>query len=348
MDLSQFSMPAEWAPHQGTIITWPQKNGCSFPPPYDKDVHQTFVTFIAILSQVEEVHINFWDKEERCYIQSLLNKAPAELKNIYFHHHQSYEPWVRDHGPIFVCNKNSGERLVLNWKYNAWGGKYPPYDLDNTIPSKIATALGFKSTSIDMILEGGSIEVNGCGDLITTKSCLLNKNRNPEIPKAGIESTLKATLGIQAIHWLESGITGDDTDGHIDDLTRFVDPQTVVSVVENDPSDENYHVLQNNLKLLEGLSLDNGKKLDVIPLPMPSPVIVDGERLPASYANYYIANELVLLPTFDDPQDEVAVGILKQVFRNRRIVTVDARPLIWGLGSIHCLTQQIPASSIQS
>lgn len=338
-------MPAEWEPHRGTILTWPQKNGCSFPPPYDAGVHETYARLIASLSENEEVHINAWDEDEVEYIDHLLrNASGCRRDNVFIHVHPSYEPWVRDHGPIFVKNTGSTASAVVatDWIYNAWGDKYPPYDLDNRIPSLIADKLHLESIKINMVLEGGSVEVNGCGDLLTTESCLLNPNRNPAMDKKSIEASLQSVLGIDRVLWLESGIEGDDTDGHIDDLTRFINPTTLVTATEKNHDDTNYEILEKNLQQLKGFRDINGNPYQVVEIPMPSPVIRDGERLPASYANFYIANDLVILPVFDVPEDQEAIDILSQCFPERRIVPINSLPLIWGLGSFHCLTQQIP------
>ncbi len=337
-----FCMPAEWAPHRGTILTWPQKNGCSFPPPYDQGINETYVHLIEVLSEVEEVHINSWDQHEIKLIEHLLKGSRSNLSNVHIHRHQSYEPWARDHGPILLKHKSKGQVIATNWKYNAWGEKYPPYDLDNKIPPQSAIKLGLEIHDFDMVLEGGSIEVNGAGDLITTESCLLNPNRNPNFSRDQIEGALTRGLGVERIHWLKSGIEGDDTDGHIDDLTRFIDKNTLITVVEDNRDDENYQALQDNLHHLNSFHNENGKSFNVVELPMPSPIIRNGQRLPASYANFYIANELIILPIFNVPEDGIAEEILQHSFPDRTVVPMDSSQLIWGLGSFHCITQQIP------
>lgn len=338
-----FSMPAEWAGHRGTILTWPQKKGCSFPPPYDRGVHETYVTLIELLSAVEEVHVNHWDREEMDYVRGLLKASKCNLKQVFQHLHQSYEPWCRDHGPIMVRHEKTGQVMATDWHYNAWGGKYPPYDLDNRIPALMAGVLGVECHAVEMVLEGGSIEVNGRGDLITTESCLLNPNRNPDLTRADIEKRLIDFLGVERIHWLESGIEGDDTDGHIDDLSRFVDGRRIVTVIEKNRDDPNAAVLEANRRKLLEFRDGEGAAFEVIDLPMPDAVIREGIRLPASYANFYIANGLVIVPVFGQPSDDVAVGILTDCFPGREVRGVDSRALIWGLGSFHCITQQIPA-----
>ena len=230
----------------------------------------------------------------------------------------------------------------MDWDYNAWGNKYPPFDLDEVVPTRLAEILKLPVFYPHMILEGGSIDVNGSGALLTSESCLLNKNRNPNLSRDEIEQRLRDYLGVSDILWLGDGIAGDDTDGHIDDLTRFVSERTVVTVVEENRDDENYEPLQENLKRLREMKI-GGRKLEILTLPMPKKIVREGLRLPASYANFYIANTCVLVPTFADPNDEAALSVLRQCFPDRRVIGIDCRELIWGLGTFHCLTQQQPA-----
>ena len=232
--------------------------------------------------------------------------------------------------------------VVLDWDYNAWGWKYPPFDSDDVVPTRVAEILGLPVYSPGMVLEGGSIDVNGQGTLLTTKSCLLNPNRNPDLSQEYIEKNLREFLGVKKILWLGDGIEGDDTDGHIDDLTRFVGPSSVVTVVEEDENDSNYEPLRANLDLLRTMEIEDGTPLEIHTLPMPSKIVRDGQRLPASYANFYIGNRVVLLPTFSDSNDRWAVAVLEKAFPGRAIVPIDCRELIWGLGAFHCLTQQQP------
>ena len=261
-----------------------------------------------------------------------------------FHLIPTNEPWCRDHGPIFLTRAEDPRLAVVDWDYNAWGGKYPPCDLDEVVPTRVAEKLGLPVYYPHMILEGGSIEVNGTGALLTTEGCLLNPNRNPQLSRGQIEQRLRDYLGVREILWLGDGIEGDDTDGHIDDLTRFVSERTVVTVVEEDESDANHAPLQANLERLRSLTID-GKPLEIMTLPMPGRIVREDLRLPASYANFYIANQSVLLPTFADPNDEEAVTVLQRAFPTRRIIPIDCRELIWGLGAFHCLTQQQPHCS---
>lgn len=333
-------MPAEWEQHSATWLSWPRREGISFPDAYDA-VLPALVNLATGISQYEMVCINVEsagrEKEVRGYLGDKLNS------NIKFFHVAINEPWCRDHGPIFLKRDGADPLLILDWGYNAWGGKYPPYDLDDKVPTEIGKLLSLPVIHPSMILEGGSIEVNGSGTLITTESCLLNPNRNPTFSKQQIEQRLKDYLGVTNILWLGDGIEGDDTDGHIDDLTRFVNRHTVVTVVEDDPSDVNYHALQDNLRRLKTLRLEDGRPLEIVTLPMPNAVVQEEMRLPASYANFYIANSVVLMPIFGDSNDDVAVDILAKLFPTRKILPINCRKLVWGLGTFHCLTQQQPA-----
>jgi agmatine deiminase len=339
-----YRMPAEWEPHGATWFTWPRPEGISFPNKYDT-VPPVYAELIQHLVHVEEVHINVWHAEMEEWVRGLLAKNATPLDRVFFHHFPAYEPWCRDHGPIFVVRDHNGrrERAVVDWGYNAWGGKYPPFDLDDAVPQHVAKLRGLPLFSPGIVMEGGSIEVNGAGTVLTTEACLLNPNRNPHLTKAQIEQYLRDYLGVTNVLWLGDGIVGDDTDGHIDDLARFVNPTTVVTVVEQDPADENYSVLQENLKRLRTLKDQNGQPLRVVELPMPRRIEHEEQRLPASYANFYIANGIVLVPTYRDPNDQRALEILQREFASRRVIGVDSTELIWGLGSFHCISQQEPA-----
>ena len=339
-----YRMPAEWEPHAGTWFTWPRREGISFPDKYDT-VPPVYAELIKYLVQVEDVHVNVWHAEMEAWVRGLLEKGKTPLARVHFHHFPAYEPWCRDHGPIFLVREQNGkrERAVVDWGYNAWGNKYPPFDLDDAVPQHVAKLRGLPLFSPGIVMEGGSIEVNGCGTLLTTEACLLNPNRNPHLNKSEIEQHLKDYLGVTNILWLADGIVGDDTDGHIDDLTRFVSPNTVVTVVEEDPTDENYKLLQENLERLRTMKDETGRPLRVVELPMPGRVEHDGQRLPASYANFYIANGIVLVPTYRHANDKRALEILQREFQDRRVIGVDSTELIWGLGSFHCISQQEPA-----
>jgi agmatine deiminase len=293
------------------------------------------------------VHINVAGPAMEQEVRRLLTDVGAKSANVFFHHNPTNDAWCRDHGPIFLQRRRGGrtEEAIVDWNYNAWGGKYPPYDLDDVIPTRIAEELGVPLFHPGMVLEGGSIDVNGSGTLLTTEACLLNPNRNPRLDRATIEACLRDYLGVSHILWLGDGIVGDDTDGHVDDLTRFVDPRTVVTVVEDDPSDRNYEPLQSNLERLNRMTDQDGRPLRVVTLPMPRPMYQDGQRLPASYANFYIANDIVLLPTYDPERDEEARSTLQSLFPAREIIGMDCTDLVWGLGAFHCVTQQWPSLS---
>jgi agmatine deiminase len=335
-------MPAEWAPHQATWISWPHKRE-SWPGKF-APVEPVMVKAVAALSRSETVRINVLDQRHQDHVQELLS-GQVERGRVLFHQFPTNDAWCRDHGAIFVTPASGAadERaLALDFRFNAWGGKYPPFDLDNAIPAQMAAALGVPAYPVDMVLEGGSIDVNGHGALLTTEQCLLHPNRNPELGRGEIELGLRDALGVQQVIWLGEGIVGDDTDGHVDDLTRFVSRDTVVTVIENDHGDENHAVLAENRERLDEIRLDCGRRLDVIELPMPRPVEFRGDRLPASYANFYIGNTVVLMPAFNDPADEPNRRTLAQCFPGRKIVAIDCRDLVLGLGTFHCLTQQVP------
>jgi agmatine deiminase len=331
-------MPAEWAPHRGTWLSWPHKEA-SWPGRFEP-VPRIIAELIRHLAPGEEVHVNVADPAMERSARQVLADSGVATTNVFFHHHPTDDAWCRDHGPIFV--QRGREQLILDWGYNAWGNKYPPFDQDDVIPTRIATELDIEVVAPGMILEGGSIEVNGLGTLITTEACLLNLNRNPALARADIETRLRDHLGVTNILWLGDGIVGDDTDGHIDDLTRFTDERTIVTVVEEDPRDDNFAALEWNLRRLETMTDQEGRRFRLVTLPMPHPVFHDGQRLPASYANFYIANSVVLLPGYDRERDEQARATLQALFPTRRVVVLDCTELIWGLGAFHCLTQQWP------
>ena len=339
-----FRMPAEWAPHRGTWLSWPHKEA-SWPGKFEP-VPGIFARMVRELARVEEVHINVSGPDMEASVRTLLARERAELGRVRFHHHPTNDAWCRDHGPIFLQRTVDGHReeAIVDWDYNAWGGKYPPYDLDDVIPSRIGAELGLPVIHPGIVMEGGSIDVNGRGTLLTTEACLLNPNRNPTLTRPEIEQYLRAYLGVEHILWLGDGIAGDDTDGHVDDLSRFVDPTTVVTVVEEDPGDENYEPLQENLQRLRSMTDQDGRPLRVELLPMPRPLVHDGQRLPASYANFYVANGLVLVPGYDADQDAKAEVVLRHLFPGRRVVVIDCTDLVWGLGAFHCVTQQWPGA----
>ena len=352
-----YRMPAEWEPHTATWLSWPRREGISFPESFDR-VLPALRAMVETLIESEQVCINVCNAAHEAEAQSVLRGLPME--RIIFYCVPTNEPWCRDHGPIFLTRDERRKRpahetegseqregapaplVIVDWDYNAWGNKYPPFDLDEVVPTRIAEILKLPVFYPRMILEGGSIDVNGTGALLTTESCLLNNNRNPDLSRDQIEQRLRDYLGVHDILWLGDGIAGDDTDGHIDDLTRFVSERTVVTVVEKNRDDENHKPLQENLTRLREMEI-GGRTIEIITLPMPKRIVREGMRLPASYANFYIANTCVLVPTFADPNDETALSILGDCFPDRRIIGIDCRELIWGLGTFHCLTQQQPS-----
>ena len=339
-----YRMPGEWEPHAATWFSWPRPEGISFPDRYDT-VPPVYAELIRHLVTVEEVHINVWHAAMEATVRGLLDKYKTPLERVFFHHFPAYEPWCRDHGPIFlVRERETGiERAVVDWDYNAWGGKYPPFDLDDVVPKHVAEYRKLPLFTPGIVMEGGSIEVNGRGTLLTTEACLVNPNRNPHLSQSEIAQYLRDYLGVTKVIWLGEGIVGDDTDGHIDDLSRFVNPTTIVTVVEEDIEDANYQLLQENYQRLRKATDQDGHIFNVVKLPTPGLVEYQGQRLPASYANFYIANSLVLVPTFRHKNDSRAVEILQAEFPDRKVVGVDSTELIWGLGSFHCITQQEPA-----
>lgn len=346
-----FHFPAEFEKQSALWLSWPHKEA-SWPGKLHT-VYDPYSEFALRVAAHQKVCINVANEEMREFaLLSLYSSAygksvsniEALLDNIRFYFHPTNDAWCRDHGPAFLVNRETREKAIVDWGYNAWGGKYPPYDLDDVIPTEIGKALGLPVFNPGIVMEGGSVEFNGRGTLLTTTACLLNKNRNPQLSQSEIENYLVDFYGVENILWLGDGIIGDDTDGHIDDITRFVNEDTVVTVVEENRSDENFRILQHNLGTLKALRLENGKQLNIAELPMPVPVVYDGQRLPASYANFYISNENVIVPTFRDSRnDDKALLILQDCFKTRKVIGIDSTDLIWGLGSFHCLSQQEPA-----
>ena len=340
-----YRLPAEWQPHQATWFSWPH-NAETWPGVL-AEVERTLVQAVSALATGETVRINVRDAAHARHVDGLLaGKVPPG--RVVLHAFPTNDAWCRDHGAIFVSRPAAaGEPLLaIDCEYNAWGGKYPPFDLDNAIPGRMAAELGVPRFPVDMVLEGGSIEVNGAGTLLTTEQCLLNPNRNPRLSRREIETRLRGLFGVTQVVWLGDGIVGDDTDGHIDDMTRFVATDTVVTVVEADAADAYHAALRDNRARLDAVRLPDGRPLRVVELPMPAPVMhPERDRLPASYANFYVGNRVVLLPTFDCPADEEAAAILARCFPGRRIVGLDCRSVVIGLGTFHCLTQQVPAAT---
>ena len=345
-----FHFPAEFAKQQALWLSWPHKEA-SWPGKLHL-IYNSYAEFILQVAADQQVCINVADEKMKQFavnaIQNSLfaqkvNNLKQRMQNITFYFHPTNDAWCRDHGPAFLINSETNKKAIVDWGYNAWGDKYPPYDLDDVIPTLIGEKLGLEIFYPNIVMEGGSVEFNGKGTLLTTTACLLNKNRNPGLSQSQIENYLADYYGVENILWLDEGIIGDDTDGHIDDITRFVDESTVITAIEENKNDENYEILQNNLKLLSKMRLENGKQLNIVELPMPKAVIYEDQRLPASYANFYIANESVIVPTFHDTKnDEKALEIIQSCFKTRKVIGIDSVDLIWGLGSFHCLSQQEP------
>ena len=343
MTESRYFMPSEWAFHKATWLSWPHRLE-TWPGKFEP-VPAVFVEIASWLSYSEEVHINVLDEAMEHQVSALFLNAhhpQLQMDRLFFHRIPTNDAWCRDHGPNYVFRQKEGkrEKIILNWGFNAWGGKYANYHEDNAVPVHIAALQQLPLVSPDMILEGGSIDVNGKGLVLTSESCLLNPNRNPALSREQIELNLSRYLGIEKVLWLGDGIEGDDTDGHVDDMARFVNETTVVIAVEDDPSDVNYEALQENYRRIKSYTDLNGNPLNVVKLPMPSPLSFEGFRLPASYANFYIANTIVLIPTYNCPQDQKAIGILQEFFPGRKVVGIDCTDLVWGLGAIHCITHE--------
>tara|TARA_R110000868_G_scaffold37111_10_gene131534 strand:- start:19956 stop:21050 length:1095 start_codon:yes stop_codon:yes gene_type:complete len=338
-----FYFPAEFAEHEATWLSWPH-NSDTWPGKIET-IYKSYCEFIKLVAEGEKVNINVRDKAMAEDAFTKIQNAGADMSQVFFYVNPTNDAWCRDHGPAFLLNKESNEKIIVDWGYNAWGGKYPPFDLDDVIPTRIAHQLKLPVSHPEIVMEGGSVEFNGKGTVLTTTACLLNENRNPHLTKKQIEEYLKNYYGVTNILWLGDGILGDDTDGHIDDLTRFVNEDTVVTVVEEDESDENHIPLTENLELLKSLKLEDGSPINIIELTMPKARYYQGQRLPMSYANFYIANKYVIAPVFGDPNDEKALEILQACFPTRKVVGIDSSDLIWGLGSFHCLSQQEPAIS---
>ena len=337
-----YRFPAEFSKHASTWLSWPHKEA-SWPGKIET-VFPAYAEFIRHVATGELVNINVADKAMETRAIGYLTAAGADMRWIRFHHHPTNDAWCRDHGPAFLVNDQAEQRkIVVDWGYNAWGDKYPPYDLDDTIPTRVASVLGLPVVYPGIVMEGGSVEFNGKGTVLTTTSCLLNKNRNPHLDQARIESYLRHFYGVEQVLWLGDGIVGDDTDGHIDDLTRFVNDDTVLTAVEPNRLDDNHQPLQENLEHLKRMRLSDGRSLNIVELPMPAPIVFEDQRLPASYANFYIANSCVVVPTFRDKNDDAALRIIQSCFPGRNVVGVDSWDVIWGLGSWHCLSQQEPA-----
>ena len=337
---NNFHFPAEWHKHTATWLSWPHKEA-SWPGKIDL-IYPRYCEFIKVISEGELVRINVRDEQMAAFAKQQLLAAGVDLRRIEFFEFETNDAWCRDHGPAFLINSATKEKAIVDWGYNAWGNKYPPFDLDDVIPTKIGARFGLPVYHPGIVMEGGSVDFNGAGTLITSTACLLNENRNPHLNQQQIEEYLQNYYGVEQVLWVGEGIIGDDTDGHIDDTVRFVNEDTVVTVIEEDKNDANYQLLQDNLEMLKKMRLPNGKQLNIVELPMPREVIYEDQHLPASYANFYIANLAVVMPTFRCDRDAIALDILQGCFPDRKVVGIDSTDIIWGLGSFHCLSQQEP------
>jgi agmatine deiminase len=345
-----YRMPAEWEPHEATWLAWPH-NPEDWPGKFQA-IPWLYAEIVRLLAARERVHLLVQDEAAQRRAMGILERAHANLDDVSFHQWPTDRVWTRDSGPIFVRNPQ-GQVAITNWRFNAWA-KYPDWHNDDQIPARAAKLLNLRAWQPSirlgdkerrMVLEGGSIDTNGQGILLTTEECLLSEvqQRNPGASREQLETAFRDFLGIEQVIWLGRGIAGDDTHGHVDDITRFVGPSTIVTAVEPNTADSNHEPLAENLARLKATRTGDGKQFNVIELPLPRPVVFRKQRLPASYANFYIANGLVLAPTFHDPNDRIALGILAELFHDREVIGIHAVDLVWGLGTLHCMTQQQPA-----
>jgi len=364
-----YYFPAEFAPHEATWLSFPHKEE-SWPGKINK-IYPNYSQFVKELALGEKVRINVNSDAMKNFAVKHFEQAGVDMNQVEFFLHPTNDAWCRDHGPAFLIRKSdagsqkpeekngihltsdighqtsniqhpTSDKVIVDWNYNAWGNKYPPYDLDDIIPSLIAKHFNLPVFYPGIIMEGGSVEFNGKGTLLTSTACLLNPNRNPHLNQQEIEKYLFEFYGVEQILWVSEGIVGDDTDGHIDDTVRFVNENTILTVIEENKNDENYNLLQHNLKQLKQMRLLNGQQMNIVELPMPDEVIYEGQRLPASYANFYIANKAVIVPTYRCAKDDIALQIIQQCFPGRKVIGIDSTDIIWGLGSFHCLSQQEP------
>lgn len=336
-----YYFPAEFEPNEATWLSWPHKEA-SWPGKIHT-IYPNYSLFVKYLALSEKVRINVTDEAMKAFAVEQLQKAGVDMQQVEFFLHPTNDAWCRDHGPAFLVNPHAEQKkVIVDWNYNAWGNKYPPYELDDVIPTLIGKHFNIPVYHPGIVMEGGSVEFNGKGTILTSTCCLLNPNRNPHLNQAQVEKYLCDYYGMEQVLWVDEGIVGDDTDGHIDDTIRFVNEDTVLTVVETDKQDENYELLQTNLKQLKQMRLLSGKQLNIIELLMPDAVIYEDQRLPASYANFYISNKHVIVPTYQCRKDDEALSIIAATFPSREVVGIDSTDIIWGLGSFHCLSQQEP------
>jgi agmatine deiminase len=332
-----YRMPAEWEEHDATWLSWP-KNAETFPPSVIGEVEKAYATVVDALSEGEEVRVLVDDDGMEKRARSMLKAG----RNVSFLRLKTADVWVRDYAPTCVRGKDVA---LVKWTFDAWGGKYDDLKPDDGAGRELARVSGLRTFDPGMVLEGGSVDVNGRGTVLTTEQCLLNPNRNPGLRKRALEYRLRENLGVKHVVWLGSGILGDDTDGHVDDIARFVAPDVVALAWEGDSSDPNHAPLEENLRRLRDSLDQDGEIFDVVTIPMPPPVFSPYGRLPASHLNFYIGNAAVLVPTFGSPTDRNAMGTLRPYFPDRKVVGIDCNALVYGLGTLHCVTQQVPAVS---
>ncbi len=338
-----YRWPAEWEPHAATWLTWPH-NPDTWPAPHRAGAERAFVEMVRALQGRETVCVLVADEPREAAVRARLRAEGVDPDaGVRFHAIPTDDGWMRDCGPIFVCREREPRLLALDFPFDAWGGKYPPWDRDAAVPGAVAAALGLPRARAALVLEGGAIDGDGEGSVLTTESCLLHPNRGPGRTREALEALLAESLGARAVLWLGDGIAGDDTDGHVDDFARFVAPGVVVAASEPDPGDANHAPLAENLRRLRSLRDARGRRLTVVELPMPAPRFADGRRLPASHANFYLANAVVLLPTFGGPSDARAAAVLRELLPDRAVVPIRCENLVVGLGALHCVTQQQPA-----
>jgi len=340
-----FSFPPEWHRHRGTWISWPRPEGISFPGKYDEAI-EDIAGLIKTLVALEEVHLSVPNENYERIVSDFLKARRVPMRRVFFHFIATNEAWARDHGPAFVLRTRRGKTTaaIVDWGFNAWGGKYPPWDADDAVPTRIAEELKLPVFYPRIVMEGGAVDFNGAGTVMTTTSCLLNRNRNQGLSKKRIEKYLRDYYGQTHVIWLGEGIEGDDTDGHIDDLARFIDERTIAIGIETNKRDPNYAILQKARRALDKARDQDGNPFEIVELPMPRPIAYDGQRVPATYVNFYFANGSLLVPTFGQrDRDRKAIAVLQRRLPKRRVIGVDCRKLIWGLGAIHCFTQQQPS-----
>jgi agmatine deiminase len=333
-------MPGEWAPRKATWLGWPS-NRDTWPQEIRPRVERVYDRIVKALCPDEEVHLLVGSQGDRARAQAALGSGYHGASNVRFHDIAIDDSWLRDSGPVFVKDRLSGDKAVIDWDFDKWGGKYPPWDKDDAVPRQVAALTGLDRWIPGMTLEGGSIESDGEGTGLTTRQCLLHENRNPWLDQTGIEARLRSFLGWEKTLWLDQGIVGDDTDGHVDDICRYLAPGLVCAAIEEDVNDENHGPLARNLRTLQSLRDVKGRRLEVVPLPMPRPVVTLGLRTPASYCNFLIGAKSLLLPVFGDRRDEIAIRRLEASI-DRRIVPIDCRELVFGQGAIHCISQHEP------